>query len=42
MATEIQGLSSRTKEILRRNAELRQRDNKFIKISPGEKKSVNI
>ena len=38
MATEIQGLSPKAKEILQRNAELRQRDNKFIKIGPGEKK----
>jgi hypothetical protein len=38
MATETQGLSPKAKEVLQRNAELRQRDNKFIKVSPGEKK----
>jgi hypothetical protein len=30
--TSIQGLSPKAKEILQRNAELRQRDSKFIKI----------
>jgi hypothetical protein len=40
MATEIQGLSSKAKGVLQRNAELRQRDNKFIKIGPGEKKAL--
>jgi hypothetical protein len=42
MATEIQGLSPKAKEILQRNAELRQRDNKFIKIGPGEKKVLTF
>jgi hypothetical protein len=40
MATEIQGLSPKAKEVLQRNAELRQKDNKFIKIGPGEKKML--
>jgi hypothetical protein len=31
MGTEIQGLSPKAKEVLERNAELRQRDNKLIK-----------
>jgi len=38
MATQVQGLSPKAKEVLQRNAELRQRDSKFIKIGPGEKK----
>jgi hypothetical protein len=42
MATETQGLSPKAKEILQRNAELRQRDNKFIKIGPGEKKVLTF
>jgi hypothetical protein len=42
MATEIQGLSPKAKEVLQRNAELRQRDNKFIKIGPGEKKTLTF
>ena len=42
MATEIQGLSPKAKEALQRNAELRQRDNKFIKIGPGEKKVLTF
>ena len=42
MATQIQGLSPKAKEILQRNAELRQRDNKFIKVEPGEKKVLTF
>ena len=42
MATQIQGLSPKAKEVLQRNAELRQRDNKFIKIGPGEKKALTF
>jgi hypothetical protein len=42
MASQIQGLSPKAKEVLQRNAELRQRDNKFIKIEPGEKKVLQF
>lgn len=43
MATaNIQGLSPKAKEVLQRNAELRQRDNKFIKIEPGQKKILKF
>jgi hypothetical protein len=42
MATETQGLSQKAREVLQRNAELRQRDNKFIKISPGEKRVLTF
>jgi hypothetical protein len=42
MATQIQGLSPKAKEVLQRNAELRQRDSKFIKIEPGEKKVLQF
>ncbi len=38
MATEIQELSQKAKENLQRNAELREKDNKFIKIQPSEKR----
>src|SRR5688500_3971780 len=38
MASESQSLSPKAKENLRRNAELRQKDNKFVKLQPGEKK----
>jgi hypothetical protein len=31
-------LSTKARENLQRNAEVRQRDNKFIKLQPGEKK----
>jgi hypothetical protein len=37
MANEIQ-LSPKAKENLQRNAELRQKDNKFVKLQPNEKK----
>jgi hypothetical protein len=40
--TNIQGLSPKAKEILQRNAELRQKDSKFIKIEPGQKKILNF
>jgi hypothetical protein len=40
--THIQGLSPKAKEILQRNAELRQRDSKFIKIEPGQKKILKF
>ena len=42
MATQTQGLSPNAKEVLQRNAELRQRDNKFIKVEPGEKKVLQF
>jgi hypothetical protein len=43
MATSsIPGLSPKAKEILQRNAELRQKDNKFIKIEPGQKKILKF
>ena len=38
MATENQALSPKAKENLQRNAELREKDNKFIKLQPSEKK----
>jgi hypothetical protein len=37
-ATET--LSPKAKENLQRNAELRQKDSKFIKLQPGEKKAL--
>src|ERR671919_206385 len=43
MATKNpQGLSPKAKEVLQRNAELRQKDNKFIKIEPGQKKILKF
>jgi hypothetical protein len=38
MATESQVLSPKAKENLRKNAELRQKDSKFIKLQTGEKR----
>jgi hypothetical protein len=38
----IQGVSPKAKEVLQRNAELRQRDSKFIKVEPGEKKILQF
>jgi hypothetical protein len=38
MATESLELSSKAKDNLQRNAESRQKDNKFIKLQPSEKK----
>ena len=38
MASESQVLSPKAKENLQRNAELRQKDNKFVKLQPSEKK----
>jgi hypothetical protein len=38
MASESQVLSPKAKENLQRNAERRQKDNKFVKLQPGEKK----
>ena len=35
-------VSPKAKEVLQRNAELRQRDNKFIKIEAGEKKVLQF
>jgi hypothetical protein len=35
-------LSTKAKEILQRNAELRQKDNKFIKLQSGEKKILQF
>jgi hypothetical protein len=40
--TKIEGLSPRAKEVLQRNVELRQRDSKFIKIEPGQKKILKF
>ena len=42
MATESQVLSSKAKENLQRNAESRQKDNKFVKIEPSEKKILQF
>ena len=42
MATIETALSPKAKEVLQRNAELRQRDSKFIKIGPGEKKVLTF
>jgi len=42
MASQIQGLSPKAKEVLQRNAELRQRYSKFIKIGSGEKKVLQF
>jgi hypothetical protein len=38
MASESQVLSPKAKENLQRNAERRQKDNKFVKLQPSEKK----
>jgi hypothetical protein len=35
-------LSTKARENLQRNAEIRQRDNKFIKLQPGEKKILRF
>jgi hypothetical protein len=35
-------LSTKARENLQRNAEVRQRDNKFIKLQPGEKKILQF
>jgi hypothetical protein len=40
--TQQPQLSSKAKENLQRNAEVRQRDNKFIKLQPGEKKILQF
>jgi hypothetical protein len=42
LVTEIQGSSPKAKEVLQRNAELRQKYNKFIKIGPGKKKLLTF
>ena len=36
------GLSDKAKENLRKNAESRQNDSRFVKLQPGEKKNVQI
>lgn len=38
MASERQALSPKAKENLQKNAERRQKDNKFVKLQPSEKK----
>jgi hypothetical protein len=38
MASESQVLSPKAKENLQKNAQLRQQDNKFVKLQPSEKK----
>jgi hypothetical protein len=40
--TQQTQLSTKAKENLQRNAEVRQRDNKFIKLQPGEKKILQF
>jgi hypothetical protein len=42
MATENQALSPKAKENLQKNAELRQKDNKFIKLQPSEKRVLQF
>ena len=43
MANNIEAqLSTKAKENLQRNAEVRQRDNKFIKLQSGEKKILQF
>jgi hypothetical protein len=42
LLSQIQELSPKAKEVLQRNAEPRQRDNRFIKIGPGEKKLMTF
>ena len=42
MAKEIQGLTPKAKEVLQRNAELRRKDNKFIKIQARRKEDINF
>jgi hypothetical protein len=36
--TQITELSAEAKQIIQRNIEARQQDNKFVKLQPGEKK----
>ena len=42
MTQEPQQLSPRAKENLRKNAELRQKDRKFVKIQAGEKRTFQF
>jgi hypothetical protein len=42
LAKELQALSPKAKENLQRNAELRQKDSKFIKLQPGEKRVLQF
>src|SRR5215204_6541077 len=42
MASESQVLSPKAKENLQRNAELRQKDNRFIKLQPSEKRVIQF
>jgi hypothetical protein len=42
MANQIQQLSPKALENLKRNAELRDKDNKFIKIEPSEKRVLEF
>src|SRR6478736_182905 len=42
MASESTVLSPKAKENLQRNAELRQKDSKFVKIQPGEKRVLEF
>ncbi|MGB6591745.1 MAG: hypothetical protein WBE68_09595 [Candidatus Nitrosopolaris sp.] len=42
MANQIQQLSPKAKENLKRNAELRDKDSRFIKIQPSEKRVLEF
>jgi hypothetical protein len=42
MASESTVLSQKAKENLEKNSQLRQRDNKFIKLEPGGKKVLTF
>jgi hypothetical protein len=42
MANQIQELSPKARENLKRNAELREKDNKFIKLEPNEKRVLEF
>ena len=42
MANQIQQLSPKAQENLKRNAELREKDNKFIKLQPSEKRVLEF
>lgn len=42
MTSESQILSPKAKDNLQRNAELRQKDNKFVKLQPSEKRVIQF
>jgi hypothetical protein len=42
MTNQIQELSAKAQENLKRNAELREKENKFIKLEPNEKRVLEF